>query len=42
VETIVAIAVAVAALFVGGGVAGFVIALAALILLDVSAFAPGP
>jgi hypothetical protein len=35
-------AAAVLALFAGGGVAGFVIALAALILLGMPAFGQGP
>jgi hypothetical protein len=40
--TILVIAAAVLALFVGGGVTAFVIALAALILLGVPAFGQGP
>jgi hypothetical protein len=40
--TIVVIAAAVLALFLGGGVGAFVVALAALILLGVPAFGQGP
>jgi hypothetical protein len=42
VDTILIIAIAVFALFAGGGVGAFVIALAALILLGVPAFGRGP